>query len=370
MPEKRNRSRVPRYIRDLTPYQAGKTIAEVKEAYDPPRISKLASNENRLGCSPKVQAAIYGAFEEIQDYPDPLARALRAKIAGENRVAPENIIVAGGSESIIAILCRTFFSDGDELLTADATFVGIYVHAGVQQIDLRKIPLTSDYRFDLEAMAGSVSDRTKMIYIANPNNPTGTYVTKNEFKTFLGNLPEDVLVVMDEAYFEYASEVPDYPHALDFSFPNLLVLRTFSKAYGLAGLRVGYAVGPEELIRHMMKTKLAFEPTTMAQAAALAALEDPQFLNKSRKMVDESRKRLYRFLDSRGVSYVRTVSNAVLMLLASADEASAFTQSMLEQGVILRQAQAFGIPRGVRVTLGTDHEMEHFEQSFEKTFVR
>lgn len=361
-----SRRLIPFNIRDLSPYVAGKTIAEVKAEYEPPQISKLASNENRLGCSPKVKKAVIRAMEEIQDYPDPISRKLCEVLAQKNGVKSENVIVAAGSESIIAILCRTFFLNHEEAITADATFVGFFVQANIRGVSLKKIPVTDDYRFDLDAMAAAITPRTKMIYIANPNNPTGTYITKTEFKQFMKKVPTDVLVVMDEAYYEFAADVADYPHSLDYNFDNVITLRTFSKAYGLAGFRIGYAIGPEDIISTMKKTKLTFEPTATAQAAAIAAIGDSAFLEKSRALVRQSKNRLYDFFEKHDIEYVRSVSNSVMMVLPNEKQAIDFTQSMLEEGVILRRINAFGLPNCVRVTVGRDVEMDHFERSFEK----
>lgn len=366
MSHSNSRPLVPENIRNLSPYVAGKTIAEVREAYHPSRISKLASNENRLGCSDRVGPAVREAMKEIQDYPDPASRELRAMLAQRNDVDPGQVVVAAGSESIISILCRTFFLDREEVLTADATFVGIFVHAGIHGVRVRTVPMTDDYRFDLPAIAGAIRPETKMVYIANPNNPTGTYVNRREFETFMERVPDDVLVVVDEAYFEFAREVEDYPHALDYGHSNVLTLRTFSKAYGLAGFRVGYAMGPERIIGQMMKTKMTFEPTATAQAAARAALGDGDFLRRSVVMARESRERLYAFFEEEGVRYLPSVSNSVQILLGDAGQAESLTQAMMEEGVILRQTGAFGLPEGIRITVGTPEEMDHLEESFRK----
>jgi len=361
-----NRPLVPFNIRDLSPYVAGKTIAEVEKEYQPPEVSKLASNENRLGCSPDGEKEVIKAMQEIQDYPDPASRQLRDVLADLNNVDRENILVAAGSESVISILCRTFFLNHEEAITADATFVGFFVQANIRGISINKIPVTNDYRYDLEAMADAISERTKMIYIANPNNPTGTYVNASEFERFMRRVPDDVLVVMDEAYYEYARDVADYPHSLDYDYDNVITLRTFSKAYGLAGFRIGYAIAPERIVSEMMKTKLTFEPTTPAQAAALAALGDQKFLKKSKDRVEEGKKRLYEFFEKHNVSYVPSISNSVMMVLPDEQQAVDFTQAMLEQGVILRRINAFGLPNCVRITIGRKKEMAHFERSFEK----
>jgi histidinol-phosphate aminotransferase len=366
MKESVHKEFVPDHIKNLSPYVAGKTINEVREAYHLEQISKLASNENRLGCSPRVQSAIGKAVAEIQDYPDPVARKLKAALAQKNGVSNENIIIAGGSESIIAILCRTFFRDNEEAITADATFVGFFVQANVQNITLKKIPVIPDFRFDVDAMAEAVTDQTKMIYIANPNNPTGTYITRMEFEKLMDAVPGDVIVVMDEAYYEYAQDVDDYPHAAEYDCKNVLSLRTFSKAYGLAGMRVGYAIGQEKLIQSMSKTKLTFEPTALGQAAALAALEDEGFLEKSRQVVEEGKERLYQFFDERDVQYVQSVSNSVLMICESTEKAKRITQTMLEKGVILRRVNMFGLSNCIRITIGTEENMQHFERSFDE----
>lgn len=366
MADSNRRPLVPLNIRYLSPYVAGKTIAEVEDEYQPPQISKLASNENRLGCSSDVKHEVVKAMQEIQDYPDPIARQLRDVLADLNNVNPENIMIAAGSESIIANLCRTFFLNNEEAITADATFVGFFVQANIRGISIKKVPVTEDYRFNLDVMAEAITDRTKMVYIANPNNPTGTYITDSEFERFMRKVPDDVLVIMDEAYFEYAKEVSDYPHSLDYDYDNVITLRTFSKAYGLAGFRIGYAIASEEIIANMMKTKLTFEPTTPAQAAALAALGDQRFLKKSKDVVEDGKKRLYKFFEKHHVDYVPSISNSVLMVLSTEKQATDFTQAMLEEGVILRQTNAFGLSNCVRITVGRKKEMDHFEHSFEK----
>lgn len=364
MSRETGKSLVPSNIETLKPYVAGKTIAEVVDLYKPKKIAKLASNENRLGCSPKVKAAIDEAFNAIQDYPDPIARKLRSAIADRNEVKSDNVIIASGSESIISILCKTFFQNKENAITADATFVGFFVQIGVRGIHLKKIPVTKEYAYDLKAMLSAIDENTKMVYIANPNNPTGTYINKDQFEEFMEQVPEDVLVIMDEAYYEYAKDIDDYPHALDYDYDNVIVLRTFSKAYGLAGFRVGYAIAHEDLIKNMMKTKLTFEPTTLGQAAALAAYNDQTFLKESVKLVEDSKDRLYQFFDTHEVDYIKSISNSVMMVLPNEEAAISFTQKMLEKGVILRRINAFGLPNCVRITVGLPEEMDHFEQSF------
>ena len=359
---------VPSNIENLKAYVAGKTIAEVVEQYKPERVSKLASNENRLGFSPAVPEAVSKALENIQDYPDPIARSLRARIAEENGINPGQVLLASGSESILSILCRTFFLNKENAVTADVTFVGFFVQIGVRGVHLKKIPVTDDYRFDVKAIVNAIDEHTKMVYIANPNNPTGTYIDKAEFEWLMEQIPDDVLVVMDEAYFEYAQHIEDYPHAMIYGHDNVIVLRTFSKAYGLAGFRLGYAMASEHVIAMMSKTKLTFEPTGLAQAAGMAAYNDKAFLQKGIAVVEKSKDRLYSFFDTHRVNYIPSVSNSVMMILDTEQEAIDFTQAMLEQGVILRRINAFGLPNCVRITVGVEEEMDHFEQSFLNIF--
>lgn len=355
---------IPENIKKLKPYVAGKTIAEVKNQYGPETISKLASNENRLGCSPLVREAINEAMLQIQDYPDPASRMLREAIAVRNGVSEDEVLLAAGSESIISILCRTFFNSDENAVTANATFVGFFVQAGVRGIEIRKVPVTADYRFDVDGMLGTIDGKTKMVYLANPNNPTGTCLSSDDYRKLVDGIPENVLLIADEAYYEFAAADPDYLPALSYRRDNVIVLRTFSKAYGLAGLRIGYAIAHKDLIREMMKTKLTFEPTATAQAAALAALGDQNFLNRSIEVVEKGRERLYQFFEEQGVSYCRSVSNSVMMILESEQQAIDFTQGMLEKGVILRRINAFGLPHCVRITIGTEKEMSHFETAF------
>lgn len=355
---------IPENIRKLKPYVAGKTIAEVMEIYKPDKISKLASNENRLGFSPLVRNAITDIMDNLQDYPDPVSHKLRKKLAHFHGVKNEEILIAAGSESLISVICRTFFKEKEYAITADATFVGFFVQAGVRGIQVEKIPITKDFKFDVPGILQAVKKGVKIVYIANPNNPTGTYITKPEFEYLINHIPEDVLLIADEAYYEYAKDVEDYPRALENRKKNVIILRTFSKAYGLAGLRVGYGIAHRDLITQMSKTRLTFEPTTFAQAAAFAALDDTEFIEKSVKRVREGREKLYSFFDEHNVQYVKSICNSVLMVCNDSETAAKFTQSMLVQGVILRRVQAFGLPNCIRITIGTEEEMKHFEKSF------
>ncbi len=353
---------VPRHILDLKPYVAGKTIEEVVASFHPSRISKLASNENRLGCSQKALDAAKASFGTIMNYPDPAASALRAVLAKRFDVKPGNVIAGSGSEGIMSLITRTFFLDHEEAITASATFIGFIVLANSRGIRLRQVPLRADYTFDLDAIADEIREDTKLIYLANPNNPTGTYFTVTEFERFMKRVPERVLVILDEAYFEFANDQPDFPDSMRYRFDNVITLRTFSKAYGLAGFRIGYGFAHESLISNLMKVKLPFEPSTPAQAAGLAAIEDEEFLQKTQELVVAGRERLYTFFDSIHIPYVKSFANSVMMILPTESEAESLTQFLLQDGVIVRRLPAFGLPNCIRVTVGLSAELDHFEE--------
>lgn len=355
---------VPEHIENLNAYKPGKTTGEAEQVYNPARIAKLASNENRLGFSPAVKAAVMSALGTANNYPDPAAKKLKSAVAEKLGVPENRVVIGAGSDSIISMICRTFFNPGEHIVTSSVTFMGVYVQAGVFGIPVNKIPLTADYRFDVQAIAAAITAETKLIYIANPNNPTGTCITKKEFEWLMERVPADVLVVMDEAYSEFAEGTADFISALEYDFENVIVLRTFSKAYGLAGFRIGYAVASEKLTGYLSKTKLIFEPSAPAQAAALAAIRDTAFLAESIRVVKAARERVYHLFDEFGIRYVPSVSNSVLMLTKGEAEAAGFTRNMLERGVILRHVHAFGMPEGVRISMGTNEDMDQFEAAF------
>ena len=359
----KERALVPENIKELKAYVPGKTIAEVRDEYKPTRISKLASNENRLGRSANVDKAVTQALKIVHDYPDPESKVLRTAIAERYNLPVDRIVVGSGSESMLAGLCRSFFLNKENLITSDATFIGVFVQAKIRGIKVKRIPITKDFRFDIKGMVNAIDEQTKMIYIANPNNPTGTYITKDEFEWMIGSVPSDVLIVMDEAYYEYANHIEDYPDVLSYGKKNVVVLRTFSKGYGLAGFRVGYAIADSSVAQYLKKTRLAFEPGSLGQAAAMAAFEDHQFLSKSVEIVESGKKDLYSFFDDLNIKYAKSAANFVMIELANEETAAHFTQKMLEEGVILRHIKGFGLPKCVRITIGLPEEMEHFKST-------
>lgn len=352
---------VPGYLRNLKPYVAGKTIAEVKAAFNPPKIAKLASNENRLGCSASAKAAAISALDVVQDYPDPQSRELRAALASWHGVEEREIVCAGGSEGVMTLFTRAFLREGDHVVTASATFIGFLVLANIQGVQLDRVPLTSSYRFDAGGIVKALRPETKAVYLANPNNPTGTYLDKAELSFLLDRISPETLVLLDEAYVEYAYHLEDYPDGFLMRRPNVVLLRTFSKAYGLAGLRVGYGVGDPAIIDIMTRIKPPFEPSVTAQKAAVAALEDQDFINKSVDLVHTGRERLIRFLESFNIRWTGTASNSVMAVFNDENYAVSFTDRLLENGVIVRRLPGFGLPHCVRITIGLPEEMDWFE---------
>lgn len=348
---------IPQNVQDITPYKPGKPLAEIRRELGLSDIAKLGSNENTLGSSPKALAAMRQAMEELHWYPEPACLDIRDAFAAYNNVKRKNIIVGNGSEGVLSYIFKTFLRKGDELLTSEGTFIGVYVLTQVNDVDCARVPIKADYSFDLDAILAGITDRTKMIYLANPNNPTGTTFGKAEFEAFMAKVPKNILVVLDEAYFEYASALrEDYPNGATYSNENLLTLRTFSKAYGLAGMRIGYGIGPAELIAPMMKVKLPFEPSIIAQAAGEAAISDTEFLEKT---IENNRVGLdyfYTAFDELGLTYFKSYANFVMIDFGEAAEANRINEEMLKRGVVVRPIGAFGLPHCIRISVGTPAE--------------
>lgn len=356
---------IPDYIARLQPYRPGKPIWEVQAELGLERVIKLASNENPLGPSPRALQALQEALGGLNRYPDTGAWRLRRTLAERFNLAVDNVVVGNGSEGIMAYTLRTFLDQEDEILTCEGTFVGFMVLARARERPPRLVPL-DDYRFDLEALARAITPRTKVIYLCNPNNPTGTIFTRDEFNAFMERVPERVLVLLDEAYFEYAERHPEFPDSMDYRYDNVITLRTFSKAYGLAGVRIGYGFAHHFLIRNLMKVKLPFEPSTPAQAAGVGALTDGDFLERSLAFNQEGLAYLYREFDRLGLEYRKSYANFVLLIFDSAREVQRIYWELLGLGVILRPLDAFGLPHCVRVTVGLPEENRLLVEALEK----
>ena len=348
---------IPEHIKNLKPYKAGKPIEELVREKGLNKIVKLASNENPLGPSPKAIEAIKNNLNNLHRYTNPSGYKLVRAIAEKYKKDPSQIICASGSDSILQFIITAFTDEHDELLTSEGTFIGWYVNSNKYGRKLNLAPL-KDYHYDLDEIASRINTKTKIIYLANPNNPTGTMFSKREFESFINKVPKNVLVVLDEAYTIYAEDNPDYPNGFNYNLENLITVRTLSKAYGLAGIRIGFAVGPSYLIKELYKVRLPFEPNLLAQEAAIAALEDDVFLMKTKELNRVSLIKMKNKFDELGIQYIPTSANFFLLLFASEEEAIEFNDECLNCGLILRHVDSFGIQNGIRINSGTEKETD------------
>jgi histidinol-phosphate aminotransferase len=345
---------VPPYIESLRPYEAGRTIESVRRQYGLTHVAKLASNENPLGASPKAIEALTRELGGLNRYPDGGLR-LREVLAAEFDVEVENVIAGSGSEGIMSNIIRTFLCDDDEVLTTEAAFMGFQVLARSRGVQYRTVDY-NNWHYDLAALAAQINTHTKIVYLANPNNPTGTIFTKQQFDQFYKHVPERVLIILDEAYFEYAKDNPRYPDSMHYRYDNVITLRTFSKIYGLAGARIGYGFAHRELIRNLLKVKLPFEPSAPAQAAGIGALADKEFLHRSLELNARGVRTLTEGLKGLGLTVVPSQANFVMTVLPSAEDAVRVFEELLAQGVVVRPLAAFGLPHCLRISTGSDED--------------
>lgn len=345
---------VPPNIQTLAPYQPGRSADEIRREFGVSRVVKLASNENPLGPSPRAIERMSTVLDDIHYYPDGGLK-LRADLAQRFRAKIGNVVAGSGSEAIMSNIIRTFLCDDEEVLTAQGTFIGFYVLVRSRGVKLVTVPLR-DFHFDLEAIADRITDKTKIIYLANPNNPTGTIFTRDEFEHFSRRVPPSTLVILDEAYFEYACENPDYPDSMLYRMDNVITLRTFSKAYGLAGVRIGYGMAHEALCDNVRKVKLMFEPSVLAEAAGLGALEDHEFLARTLDMNRRGKAQLFNAFSELGLKVIPTHANFHLLVFGSEAEALQLYTDLLRRGVIVRPLGPFGLPECLRITIGTEDQ--------------
>ena len=350
---------VPPYIAALKPYKPGRSVAEVQRTYGLKRVAGLASNENPLGPSPKALEAIRRNLADLNHYPNS-GLDLREKLAEEYGTKVANVIAGSGSDSIVSDIIRTFLGDQDEILTTEAAFGGFQVLAHSRGVPYRAVPY-NNWHYDLHALAAAITDNTKIIYLANPNNPTGTIFTRQEFAEFYQHVPKRVLILLDEAYFDYARDNPRYPDSMHYRYDNVITLRTFSKVYGLAGLRIGYGFAHEDLIAELMKVKLPFEPSSPAQAGAIAALDDKEWLHRSLELNARGMQRLME-----GLPVVPSEANFVLLPLESSEAAPNLVNQLLRRGVIIRPMESWGLPQCVRISTGTDEDLELLFEALKK----
>lgn len=359
--------KTPDYVPGIPLYVPGKPIEELERELGITNSIKLASNENPAGPSPKALEAIKGAFSDINRYPDGagyyLRKALAEKLSASEPVMEDEIILGNGSNELIDIAARTYMQAGDEAVMAVPSFV-VYSMA-VQGVGGKsvQVPL-KNHTHDLEAMADAITPLTKLVFIANPNNPTGTINRKDEFDRMMEKVPNNILVVLDEAYFEYVSD-PDYADSMKYlhTEKNVLILRTFSKIYGLAGLRIGYGLAKKEILNNMNRLREPFNTNTLAQRAAIAALNDTEHVLHSRNVNEAGKKHLYKELDSIGIRCVPTEAN---FLYIPVEKATAVYEGLIKMGVIIRPMG----PHAIRVTIGLPEENKRFIEAFKAVISR
>jgi histidinol-phosphate aminotransferase len=347
--------RANRQLRDLAVYEPGKPIEETARelGVNPSDIVKLASNENALGPSPKAAAAMTAAIESAQLYPDGAGIHLREAIAERLGFGRENIILGNGSNEIIEFVGHAFLNRGDEIITTEYAFIAYKLIA--QLFDARTIETsTTNFQPDLEAMLSAITPKTKIIFIANPNNPTGSLIGSEKIDNFLARVPEDVITVLDEAYFEFLDNPPDtLRHVRDGR--NVVVLRTFSKIHGLASLRVGYGIARPELIEILQKTRQPFNVNGVAQIGALAAIGDDEHLRKSKRVVDSGRAYLEKELRAMKLEINPSAGNFVFV---NVGDGPAVFKKLLAMKIIVRPLLGYNLPEWLRITVGTTEQNE------------
>ena len=350
---------IPENIENLKSYKPGKPISEIVRDYGLEKTAVLWNNENNLGASPKALAAVEASMKESFLYPDPACILLRTRIAEGVGRSMDEVIVGNGSESVFNYILNAFFEDDEELLTSEGTFVAIYIWAKANNVPLSLVPLTKDYGYDLEGILNQIGPKTKAIYLSNPNNPTGAMISYEELDGFMQKVPKNILVIVDEAYCEYARDLAsDYPDSTRMNYDNLITLRTFSKAYGIAAIRIGYGIGPTSLIEPLMKVKLTFEPSNLAQAAGVGALEDTEFLDRTVRSNSDGMRYFTEEFGKLGLKYIPSYGNFMMIDLENAERVQDTFQSLMKKGVFVRPLPAFGLPHCLRITIGTQEENE------------
>ena len=353
----------PKYIAELEPYEGGRPIKEVSRELGIPsdKIVKLASNENPLGVSPKAKYAIDKFINETHRYPDGNGYYLKLTLCKKFFLNSDQIILGNGSNDVLELAARTFISPGDEVIYSKHAFA-VYeiVTKAVGGIGVKAKP-AEDFGHNLDEFIRLITKKTKLIFIANPNNPTGNLIEKSQILTFLSKVPKHIMVVLDEAYDEYLS---DDLKSIAFSwlaeYKNLLISRSFSKAHGLAGLRIGYGVGNKKIINLMNRVRQPFNVNTIAQTAAIASLEDDDFINRSRLINDQGRLQLEDVFKELNIKYIPSYGNFISFNLGDETKAMMYYQHLLKNGVIVRPIQNYEMPSWLRVSIGLKEENNTF----------
>lgn len=351
-------------INKLNTYIPGKPIDEVKKELGLSKVIKLASNENPLGPSPKTIIAIKNNAKQVSVYPDGGCTDLKKELSHFHSVKPENLILGNGSDELIFLLALAYIDSGDEIIISEQTFSEYAFAANCLEGNIIKIP-QKEYKYDLTEFKKQITSKTKIIYLCNPNNPTGTMYNKKTFDNFMSDLPENILVFIDEAYYEYV-EASDFPDGLTYfkKYKNIIVSRTFSKIYGLAGLRIGYAIADETIINTLNKVREPFNVNLIAQKAAIAALQDQKHLNKVKRINNKALELIYKTCSNLKLEYVKSTTNFVL--IKTPKSAKELFNTLLKKGFIIRAMDGFGLPDHIRVSTGTISQTKKFLKTLEQ----
>lgn len=343
-------------LKQLSAYKQGMQIKEVQKKYQLDRIVKLASNENPYGFSKKVAEAYEAQSLDFALYPDGYAEELRLELASRLHITPDNLVFGAGSDEIITFICRAFLEEGTRTVMAQGTFPQYRHHALIEGAEVIEVPTLENGSHDLEGMLEAIDEKTKVVWICNPDNPTGQYLPYEDFETFMKACPKEVVVVLDEAYYEYVDPSLRYPFEdILEHYPNVIMLRTFSKIYGLASLRVGYGIADESLAHLLNVVRGPFNTTTLSQRLVIQALSDQEFVEETRVKNQKVREQFEQFLESIGWEYYESHTNFLLVKTpVDADEVANY---LLRKGFIVRSGNLLGYPKTLRITIGTEEDM-------------
>lgn len=347
-----------KYVLKIDPYKPGKPIEELQRELGLKNVIKLASNENSFGASSLAIEAIKSAVKSVNRYPDGSCFYLRRELSQHLNVKAEDIIFGNGSDEIIILALRAFLRPGKEIVVCDPSFLMYGIYSASCGAKIIKVAL-KDFEYDLDAVKEKITQKTKFVFLASPNNPTGAYIGESQLKGFLGSVPDNLIVFLDEAYFEFV-DAADYPDTLELlkNYKNIILTRTFSKAYGLAGLRIGYGLADSYLIDCMNRVRDPFNVNYLAQVAARAALKDKVFLRQVKKLVIEGKNYLYKQLERLDLNFVESQANFILIDLGRPSKK--IVDNLLAQGIIVRDMKAWGLPNFIRVTVGRPQENVRF----------
>lgn len=360
--------RQQRGLNAIKTYVPGKPIDEARREHGLKNVIKLASNENSLGPSPKALAAIKERLSDLNLYPDVKSHNLLKALAEHLGIRPEQLTVGNGADGLIMQTCLAYLDEQSEVIVSQSSFPVYDIYTHVMRAVLVKIPLRN-FQLDLEAMLRAISDKTKLIFVCNPNNPTGTIVTAVEVEAFMDKAPKHVLIIYDEAYYEFVDS-PDYPDSLRYirdGHTNTMIMRTFSKIYGLAGIRLGYAIAEPKILAPLNRVKEPFSVNLLAQAAGVAALEDQAFLEKTVTTNHAGRIYLYGEFERLRLPYVRSHTNFILVKIGP--QATAVQEMLLDKGVIVRPCAGYDLPLFLRVTVGSKTQNVRFIEALESTLM-